>query len=64
MREIINQIAATLQILEVVAFGEPIVDGRDKVASFGALALSAPKAREGNSDTQLQRLRRAVAGKC
>src|SRR5262245_30721302 len=64
MHETVDQFAGTLLIRQVKAFGEPVVDRDDEVTSFGVLALIAPRTREGNCGTQLQRLRRTLAVKC
>src|SRR5262249_23267143 len=51
--QVIEERLGLLQVKRVEAFGEPAIDGREQVASLGALALIAPEAGEVESCTQL-----------
>ena len=44
--EIIQEYAGILEIREVETFGEPVVDGLEKLTGFSTFALIAPEARE------------------
>jgi hypothetical protein len=50
-RDIIDQVTGILKIRDIKTFGEPVVDGCEKVASFGGFALITPKAREARGGT-------------
>jgi hypothetical protein len=43
-----------LQDRRVEAFGEPVVDRREEIASLGALALVAPEAGEAGGGAELE----------
>lgn len=44
--EIVEECASFLEIREVKTFGEPVVDGFEKVTSFSTVALIVPEAGE------------------
>ena len=56
-RQLVQQRLGLLQHRRVEAFGEPVVDRREKVTSFGALALITPEAGEAGGSTKLKSFR-------
>src|SRR5262249_47452238 len=56
-RQLIEQHLSPFQIARVEPFGEPAVDGIEKLASLSPLALIAPEPRETNGSTQFEKSR-------
>ena len=52
-RQLVQQRLRVLQDRRVETFGEPVVDGCEKIASFVALALVTPEPRKVKGHTQL-----------
>jgi len=54
--ELIEQRLRLFEVGRVEAFGEPVIDRRQKVASFRMAPLVAPQAAEARSDAQFPHL--------